>query len=82
MAQFSATPNIYIDEWIAQANEEFAEKGYPRCHGLRATVVCKMVTKPIGTFSLSGNQDKLSSMQALTIECPDCGLKGILDYER
>lgn len=72
--------DLYSDEWIARANEELRTiKGCPRCGGKQSSITRRMTAKDYGTFSLSGIQDKLDCITTLILECPECGVKAVLE---
>jgi predicted RNA-binding Zn-ribbon protein involved in translation (DUF1610 family) len=72
--------DIMSDEWIARANEELHTiKGCPHCGGKRASISRQMTARDMGTFSLSGNQDKMSCIATLILECSECGVRGVLE---
>lgn len=65
------------DEWLAQAREELKAKPCYRCSEVGGmTLEWELHGRPLGSFSLAGNQLKASVNKVLIMSHEDCGLRG------
>lgn len=67
-----ATWKFGTDEWLTQAKTEIATKRCPHCDVTALSVDREFI--PSETFSLAGQQPKLSGRFEIILRCGDCKL--------
>jgi hypothetical protein len=74
------TVDIYSDEWLADANAELAASACKVGCGAVGTgaVTRTFVARPLGTYSLAGQQLKVSGSFVVIYQCSACGTAGKL----
>jgi hypothetical protein len=75
-----SAPDITSYEWIAAANAELEHGPCPMCHRIGTARVARIfVAKPIGSFSLAGQQMKTTGSFVAVLSCTGCEQTARLD---